>query len=220
MIDTVIKVGGSLGQNRKLPDLLLHLSMLSRRHDFMLVPGGGVFADTVRDYDQQYGIDHDAAHWMAILAMDQYGHLLASMLANGTLVHGFSAARKAIANDQIPVLVTYGLLRKTDVFPKSWDVTSDSIAVWLANFVGAKQLVLLKSIDGIFNETQDVHAKAELLESVSLSETVHDGRVVDRAFTSMFNKTELTAWLVNGNHPERLDQLLNTGSTKGTLLLP
>ena len=34
---------------------------------------GGLFADAVRDVDQRVGLPDDAAHWMAVLAMDESG---------------------------------------------------------------------------------------------------------------------------------------------------
>lgn len=219
MIETVIKVGGSLGQSSKLPNLMQKLSKLGDRHKILVVPGGGAFANAIREYDQRFGVAGDAGHWMAILAMDQFGHLLASMLANGALVQDLKAAREALSIGRIPVLLTYNFLRQTDVLPRSWDVTSDSIALWLADLAGAGQLVLLKSVDGLFNDPHDTNRGGKLMEAASLSQEPCCQDVVDRSFASIFKNTNLAAWLVNGKHPERLEQLLDTGVTKGTRLL-
>lgn len=219
MIATVIKVGGSLGQSPALPNLMQIISKLGNRHKILIVPGGGAFANAIRDYDQRFGVAQDTGHWMSILAMDQYGHLLASMIADSTLVHGLAAARETLSSGRIPILLTYNLLRQTDALPKSWDITSDSIAVWLADLAGARQVVLLKSVDGLFSDTHGTNGGGELLETASPSQVQGYGGVVDRSFASIFKKTTLAAWLVNGKHPERLDQLLNTGTTKGTRLL-
>ena len=37
-----------------------------------------------------------------------------------------------------------------DALPASWQVTSDSIAAWVADQVGAGRLVLVKEADGLF----------------------------------------------------------------------
>ena len=37
-----------------------------------------------------------------------------------------------------------------DALPASWEVTSDSIAAWVADQVGAGRLVLVKEVDGLF----------------------------------------------------------------------
>jgi len=44
----------------------------------------------------------------------------------------------------VPVLRPSRWLRDADPLPHSWDVTSDSIAAWIAGQVGARQLILVK----------------------------------------------------------------------------
>ena len=86
VIDAVIKVGGSLGRGTCLPELGARLDELGRRYRLLVVPGGGVFADAVREQDKKFGLRSGTAHWMAILAMDQYGHLLADLMPGCALV--------------------------------------------------------------------------------------------------------------------------------------
>ncbi len=218
MIKTVIKVGGSLGQSHKLADLMLRLAELGRRHKILVVPGGGAFASAIRNYDRRFGIDTDASHWMAILAMDQFGHLISSLIPNSELVQGLADARKVLTAGRVPVLLTYNLLFQTDELPRSWDVTADSIAAWVAGLSGAQQLVLLKSVDGLFNDAPCSHAKVDLLEKIDSNQLIRC-KGVDRYFASILKKHRLDVWVVNGKHPERLTQLLDTGVTKGTCLL-
>ena len=93
MIKTVIKVGGSLGQSRKLADLMLRLSALGPIHGILVVPGGGAFSNAILEYDRRFGLDTDASHWMAILSMDQFGHQLSSLIPGSELVQGLADAR-------------------------------------------------------------------------------------------------------------------------------
>jgi aspartokinase-like uncharacterized kinase len=59
----------------------------------------------------------------------------------------------------VPVLAPSRWLREADPLPHSWDVTSDSIAAWVAGAVGARRLVLIKPpnaaggdlVDGYFS---------------------------------------------------------------------
>ena len=65
---------------------LAALATAGQARRLLVVPGGGPFADSVRAVDRQHRLSDDAAHWMAILAMDQYAHLIASRLACAQLV--------------------------------------------------------------------------------------------------------------------------------------
>jgi len=48
------------------------------------------------------------------------------------------------------VFLPYRYLRLTDVLSHTWDVTSDTIAAWVAKTLHPDLLLLLKSVDGIF----------------------------------------------------------------------
>jgi len=148
-IDTVIKVGGALlSLESALPRALSALDRLSLEHSFLVIPGGGPFADAVRSVDASHSLTPDDAHWMAILGMDQYAILIASRIRRADLVHRRGEVARAVARGRIPVLAPYRWLREADPLPHSWDVTSDSIAAWVAGEIGARQLILIKpSID-------------------------------------------------------------------------
>jgi len=129
---TVVKLGGSLASHagKIIP------ALRSASRPLLIVPGGGAFADAVR----QSGADADAAHWMACAAMDQYGWTLAT--------RGIGTTTR-IARPRYPcILLPYCALRRYDPLPHSWDVTSDTIAAWVAGRLGG-DLLVLKSVDGI-----------------------------------------------------------------------
>jgi len=56
-----------------------------------------------------------------------------------------AAAREA---GRLPVLAPYRWVRTADPLPHSWEVTSDSIAAWLAGVLGARRIVLIKPAGG------------------------------------------------------------------------
>jgi len=76
--------------------------------------------------------------------MDQYAHLIADRLAHGVLVADRAAIGTALDAGRLPVLAPFAWLRHVDPLPHSWDVTSDSIAAWVAGELGARRLVLIK----------------------------------------------------------------------------
>lgn len=145
MIDAVIKVGGALlSLDDTLPRTLAALERLASEHSFVVVPGGGPFANAVRSVSERHPLTPDDAHWMAILGMDQYAILLASRIRKAELVHRRGEIARAHSCGKIPVLAPYRWLREADPLPHSWDVTSDSIAAWVAIEVGAPRLILIK----------------------------------------------------------------------------
>jgi 5-(aminomethyl)-3-furanmethanol phosphate kinase len=142
MMRTVIKVGGALLDTPGAFAWAIHeLTRAPRDGSTLIVPGGGPFADTVRDIDRRIGLSDDAAHWAAVLAMDQYAHVLADRIPRATLVDDLDTPPPA---DRLPVLAPYAWLRSHDTLPHSWDVTADSIAAHVARGVNATRVVLLK----------------------------------------------------------------------------
>jgi aspartokinase-like uncharacterized kinase len=129
----VVKLGGSLAAiPGALDSACAAVSDLARRHRLVVVPGGGPFADAVREFDRREGLGDDAAHWMAILAMDQYAHVLAKRIDRAVLVEEPGGIGAAVGAGRPAVLAPYRWMRSADVLPHSWDATSDSVAAFTA----------------------------------------------------------------------------------------
>ena len=144
-IDIVVKLGGGLlAHTEHFGDVLVAIGSAASRCRLLVVPGGGPFADAVREADRHVGLSDDAAHSMAVLAMDQYAHLLASRVVGGRVVESLSDIGAAVAASRVPVLAPSRWLREADPLPHTWDVTSDSIAAWVSGELGAHRLVLVK----------------------------------------------------------------------------
>jgi probable H4MPT-linked C1 transfer pathway protein len=145
-VDLVLKLGGSLlAHLSDLDTLLATIVDVAHTRRLLIVPGGGPFADTVRDVDRRVGLPDDAAHWMAVLAMDQSAHLLAARLPGGIVVTGTREVAAAFDAGRVPVLAPSPWLSQADPLPHAWDVTSDSIAAWVAGQLGARDLVIVKA---------------------------------------------------------------------------
>lgn len=136
----VVKLGGSLLEASALPDCLDAVERLEGQS--LIVPGGGVFAEQVRDAQRLWRFDDVAAHRMAILAMQQMALLFNSLKPDFAL---FETAEElgglagvAIWSPQVDQLDRAGIA-------PGWDITSDSLAAWLAGQVEADELVLVKS---------------------------------------------------------------------------
>jgi len=147
MIRTVVKLGGSLEREGLLSPLLKVLASVARDGQGPLViPGGGRFADAVREACARDDPGPDAAHWAAVHAIDQLAHLLVGWTEGAALVASAGDAQAAAAAGRLAILAPDAWLRREDPRPHSWDVTGDSIAAWIAHRLGASRLVLVKSV--------------------------------------------------------------------------
>ena len=186
---TVVKLGGSLA-----PRIAEIIPVLKAAHRLLLiVPGGGIFADAVR----QSGVDADAAHWMACAAMDQYGWTLAAQ--------GIETTSKIARPKDTCVLLPYCALRRYDPLPHSWDITSDTIAAWVAGRIGG-DLLVLKSIDGI-------KTAGKLLVRI---EKPLKTDVVDPCFLPYVLEHRIRAFILNGTDTARIGRWLRGEQVPGT----
>jgi 5-(aminomethyl)-3-furanmethanol phosphate kinase len=137
----VVKLGGSLHDDA--PALRRWLRSLVEAPDppRVLVPGGGPFADAVRRLQPAMGFGDLAAHRMAILAMQQFGLALQALEPRPAR----SSASVSASARPASVWLPWRLAGRDATIAASWDVTSDSLACWLAARLGAAALLLVKS---------------------------------------------------------------------------
>jgi aspartokinase-like uncharacterized kinase len=134
----------------------------------LVVPGGGPFADAVRHFDNAFGVSPAAAHCMAILAMDQYAHVLTDRISGAVLVEEAGAVFDHVAPGVPSVLAPSRWMRAANVLPQSWEVTSDSIAAFVAGALDAAQLILIKPATDV-REAVDPHFATALPSGMSYS---------------------------------------------------
>jgi 5-(aminomethyl)-3-furanmethanol phosphate kinase len=145
VVPTVVKLGGSYAFSSALKRWIDAVAACAGH--VVVVPGGGPFAETVRVAQPKMGFDDRAAHAMALLAMEQYGCALASLGAGWRLAASAAAIRDVLREGGVPVWSPTPMLREANDVPWSWDVTSDSLAAWLAGRIGAKRVLLVKQLE-------------------------------------------------------------------------
>ncbi len=152
----VIKIGGSVSLS---PNLQSWLDWVAEHGDgkVIIVPGGGLYADAVRAFQQQRtqsglsSLSEHAAHALAIYAMDQMAMSFVDLQPKLTLVRNpLEIAERSWQHRGMVWLPSEMLLKgmfssSVANLPASWDVTSDSLSAWLAQILEAQQLVLVKS---------------------------------------------------------------------------
>ncbi|HKH82243.1 MAG TPA: hypothetical protein VKA25_01025, partial [Gemmatimonadales bacterium] len=107
-----------------LDNVCREIGAAAQAHMIVVVPGGGPFANAVRNFDNTYGVSPAAAHWMAVLAMDQYAHVLADRIPGAVLVEEAGAVFDQVAAGTPAVLAPSRWMRAANVLPQSWEVTS------------------------------------------------------------------------------------------------
>jgi aspartokinase-like uncharacterized kinase len=157
---------------------------------------------------------------MALLAMDQYACLLGELVPHSILVHDLLTARNVADNGQTPILLPASLITQADPLPHSWQVTSDTISAWVAQIAGSPRLILLKDVDGLFLDWPPQGGRTELIPELSV-ETLsgrHGG--VDDFLAKFLASTRIETWVINGQIPGRLAELIDAGQTIGTRIPP
>jgi aspartokinase-like uncharacterized kinase len=218
---TVVKVGGSLAcDTEKLRALCAKLGELSKKYPLVVVPGGGKFADAVRDLDERFCLSPQISHRMAILGMDQYGLLLSDLIPNSCLVDSLGDVKVALESKKLPIFLTAKFILKDDPFEPSWDITSDSIAAYVATRLGVNRLILVTDVDGVFTKDPKIHSDAKLLSNVSAKILLSLSRrtSVDKFLPKYLSEHKLDCFVVNGNYPERIAELLAGKETVCTLI--
>jgi len=137
---SVIKLGGSLLETESLRACLEVVSRWPGR--VAIVTGGGVFADQVRIQQQRWRFDDVAAHRMALLAMQQMALLCQSLMPAFCLFDSVAAFEDV---KRVGIWMPDVLELDAAAIPNTWQVTSDSLAAWLAGRLAADRLVLVKA---------------------------------------------------------------------------
>jgi 5-(aminomethyl)-3-furanmethanol phosphate kinase len=150
----VIKIGGSLFNWPELPVRLEaflgdHFPMTGVERP-LLIAGGGPAADLVRDLDRIHRLGDAKAHHLALHAMDLSAFMLSTLIPGTVSIDSLDAVWRALAHRKVPILAPRRTIHAIDDSPRdplpaNWDVTSDTIAAWIAAHVKGSRLILLKS---------------------------------------------------------------------------
>jgi 5-(aminomethyl)-3-furanmethanol phosphate kinase len=171
----------------------------------VVVPGGGPFADQVRKAQKQWRFDDAAAHHMALLAMEQYGRMLAGLHPALRTADSRAAIDRVRRAGSAPVWMPTRMVLGEPRIAASWDVTSDSLAAWLAGVLKADRLVLVKS--------------AALTGGPVAASTLARRGIVDPAFPDYLARSAAETWCINDTRHADMAHAFRTGQGPGTRVL-
>ena len=170
----IIKIGGNVLENSEdLDSTIKQIQLLIKEEiikNIIIIPGGGTRANFIRHLDVEFNLGNDLSHWMAIYAMDLNGIMIKEIYPFIKLINDFEILKEEIhfqKNGLISVFQPYHYLRNKDPLPHSWNVTSDSITLYLAQKLGLNEIYLIKNVDGLMRkEAGDL----KLIKRVSIIE--------------------------------------------------
>ncbi|MGB4652580.1 uridylate kinase [Methanothrix sp.] len=197
----VLKLGGSLIDTAR--EFMCALITLAEEEEagFLVLPGGGPFADLIRDIVAQEGLSEEAAHWMAVLAMEQYAYFLADGIGAQ-----LTCSLRLPEKGEVTLLLPYRALTEEDLCPEhSWDYTSDSIALLVAARLGIP-LIKVTDVDGVLigGEVAEELAACQLLDKESC---------IDQGTIRLLlgELSGMRVWVLNGSDPAAFAQAFRSG---------
>ena len=203
IIKQVVKIGGSL-----FPDYAIKLADKLENTGSLIILGGGEFANLIRKYDSQQNFSAEVTHFTAIDCMDIISKLVCDKVKSAKLVYSLKEALEIADNNFTPIFVVSDFLREDDFFECSWDVTSDSIAAYVAHLLNAK-LLIVTNVNGIYTqepseEGSNFISKIDAKKLLTFKESS-----IDLKLPSLLIEFGTNCYVVNGMYPERVLSLLD-----------
>ena len=174
----------------------------------MFVIGGGEFANLIRKYDKEIEFSKDVTHETAIDAMDILAKLLNDKLAFTEISYTIEEAISISDLNKIPIMICSDILKENEPFAHSWDVTSDSIAAYIASLLDAK-LLIATNVNGIYTKDPSLSG-AELINEIDVNKLLtFDESSIDLMLPTLLIEYGLDCYVVNGEYPERIMSIMN-----------
>ncbi len=210
----IFKIGGKILDNFKNLDFTI--SQLSQLYNdgvldkIILIPGGGSFANFIRKIYSELKFTEEIAHWMGIISMNYNGLELKNKFPDLEIIEDFNQLKEL--NKGFTIFLPYEFLKENDQLPHSWDVTSDSITLFIAEELGLQECFLIKEVDGILDnnfqvikemetsEFRDMKKSGKLAEFISKNTDLKKQTTpIDPYILTLIDKYKISCVLLNGN---------------------
>ncbi|MFW9879583.1 MAG: hypothetical protein ACFFG0_41435 [Candidatus Thorarchaeota archaeon] len=162
----LFKIGGTILEDfENLNSTIAQFSQLFEKdviQKIILIPGGGSFANFIRKVYSELKFTDELAHWMSIISMNYNGMGLSKKFPKLDVFEDYIKLTKP--GKIFCIFLPYQFLKENDKLPHNWDVTSDSITLLLARELGLNECFLIKDVDGILDEKNQVIKEISALE--------------------------------------------------------
>ncbi len=223
--EAVFKIGGKILENsNNIKSTFSQLAQLFEKEilqKIMVIPGGGSLANFVRNLDDALQIGDDLAHWSAIYSMNYNGIMLNRRYPNLESIEKLKTFQDA--KQMFCIFLPYSFLREDDTLPHNWEVTSDSIALYVANKLKLSQCFLIKNIDGIFNidkeliksistfKYNELKSSNQLENIIENDSNIKKSKPIDSHLLKLIEKHKTPCYILNGTpNNQRIINFFNT----------
>ena len=203
IIKQVVKIGGSL-----FPEHAIELAERLKNTGSCIVLGGGEFANLIRKYDDEINFSEEANHWTAIDCMDIIAKLVNDKVDSAELVFSIEEVKKISDDGFTPIFVVSEFLRQEDPFECSWDVTSDSIAAYVAHLLNAN-LFIVTNVNGIYTREPKEPGSTFISKIDAKTLLTFQESSIDVMLPSLLLEFGTDCYVVNGKYPERVLSLID-----------
>ena len=203
IIKQVVKIGGSL-----FPNYAIDLANKLKSTNSCIVLGGGEFANLIRKYNDEQHFSEEINHWTAIDCMDILSKLVDDKVDSTKLAYSIEDINQISAEGFTPIFIVSKFLRDEDPFECSWDVTSDSIAAYVAHLLNAN-LLIVTNVNGIYTQEPKESGSTFISKIDAKTLLTFPETSVDVMLPSLLLKFGTNCYVVNGKCPEWVLSLID-----------
>ena len=203
IIKQVVKIGGSL-----FPDYAIELAKQLNNTNSLIILGGGEFANLIRKYDSTQNFSSEVTHFTAIDCMDIIAKLVNDKVDSTKMAFSIDEINEISDDGFTPIFVVSDFLKKEDPFECSWDVTSDSIAAYVAHIFNANLFIVTK-VNGIYTQEPKEPGSSFISKIDATKLLTFQESSIDVMLPSLLLKFGTNCYVVNGKFPDRVLSLID-----------
>ena len=174
----------------------------------VIILGGGEFANLIRKYDAEQEFSQEVNHWTAIDCMDIMAKLVDDKVESAKLAFTVDEIEEISDEGFTPIFIVSQFLKTEDPFECSWDVTSDSIAAYVAHLLNAK-LLIVTNVNGIYTQEPKEPGSTFISKIDATTLLTFQESSIDVMLPSLLLEFGANCYVVNGKFPERVLSLID-----------
>ncbi len=140
--------------------------------------------------------------------MDILAKLICDKLTFCELSSSFEQAKDIVSSNKIPIMLCSDIILNEESLKHSWEITSDSIAAFIASKLNSK-LLIATNVDGIYNKNPSL-ADAKFINEIDVKKLLSfDESSIDLMLPVLLEEYGFDCYVVNGKIPKRVLSIMN-----------